>query len=245
MRNIMKSTDKYGGVFIIFVLLLLIPHYTFCDVGSCARHKVHIVFKNNDTLTCYIQLCGYHTKLKYLSEDEILQRMKKRAILDSLTVYRKIQTINYPEANKFWGFKYSAVANEDRVIINVNKILKILKLAVSRCEYGNFEEDDEYLIHFHHKVIEGLSQKDIDLLQKKPYSTVEIKTPGSYDLDVCLNYNKNINEEQLKNLCYLYLQNENDLPHEEFKRLQERHYLETIKKLRTMNIIVVHLFGYC
>ena len=239
----MKFNTKCGLISLIFIAKLCIPFYSYCDVGSCARYKINIIFDDSDSIICYTQLGSYDTNLKYLSEGEILGRMKERAISDSITLFKRIQTLNYPEGNKHYGFKYSAVANEDRVVIDVSKISNIQKLAVSRCEHGNFGENDQYNIHFTSQIIDGLSQEEIDLLQTKPYSIITIGTPGLYDVDVCLNYNKNIDKQQLQKLCNLHLTNEKNLPHREFEQLQTKHYSKTVQKLRSMNIIIIHLYS--
>lgn len=237
-----RSIKNEFGILIIFIVLAT-PFLSLCDIGSCARFKINIVFDDGDSLAGYIQLCGYDA-VKFLSEDEILQRMKHRAISDSITVYKKIQTINYPMCGaKHWGWKFSAVANEDKITIDVNRISKIQKLSVSRCEHGNFEEDDAYLINFTAQIIDDLSQQEIDLLQTKPYSQLIVKDPHAWDKDFCLNYNEDIDEEQLKQLCSLYLEDEKILLSKEFSDLQEQHYSETVKNLRDMSIIVIHIYG--
>lgn len=238
----MKLNPKYGSLLLVFLLTSLIPYGSFGDVGSCARYKINLVFEDGDSLTCYVQLCSYEANLKDLNEDEILQRMK---VSDSVTVYKRIQTISYPEAGTYYGFKYSAAADEDRVRVDVDRITKISKLAVMRCEHGNFGDDDSYLINFTSQIIEGLSQKEIDLLQTKPYSQIVIESPPeSYDIDVCLSYREDIDEEQLEEVCQLYLENEAELPAEEFWHLQKEYYSETVEKLRSMEIIVIHIYGY-
>lgn len=238
----MKYSIKNVGLLIIFIVLTT-PLLSLCDIGSCARYKINIVFDDDDSSTGYIQLCGYDA-VKFLNEDEILQRMKHRAISDSITVYKKIQTINYPIMEpKHWGFKFSAVANEDKITIDVNRISKIQKLSVSRCEHGNFEEDDAYLINFTAQIIDDLSQQEIDLLQTKPYSQLIVNDPHTWDVDYCLNYNEGIDEEQLRQLCSLYSEDEEIPLSKEYSDLREQHYSETVKKLRDMSIIIIHVYG--
>jgi hypothetical protein len=138
------------------------------------------------------------------------------------------------------------VADEDRVVIGVDSVSRVNKLDVSRCEYGNFPEDDHYAIHFTSQVIESLSQREIDLLQKKPYSLVLTgpPDPGALVMDFCLSYNKNIDQKRLKKLCNLYLKNDRKLPRHEFEGLQKKYYEETKRKLKKRNIIVIQLYGY-
>ena len=239
----MKINLKFYIILFIFLLSLFIQDRSSGDVGSCARYKVNLIFDKGDSLVCFIQLTSYDDNLKSLSNEEILKHIKEQYRSDTLTIYKRIQTINYPEGNNYYGFKYSAVANEDRVVVKVNSISRIRKSDVFRCEYGKFPEGDRYGIHFTSQVIEDLSQKEIDLLQTKPYSQINIPSPSQFDVDVCLNYNRNISEELLNKLCDLYLNNEKNLPYKEFEELQKKHYEETKRKLQNRNIIVIHLYG--
>ena len=242
---------KVRLIIISFFLLtvLLVPGYSFSDVGNCARYKLYLIFNNGDSLSCFLQFGGYDSGLKYLSEEEILQRINKFFPSGEITVYKKIQAINYPEQSegqRYYDFKCSAVADSDRVVIGIDSVSRVNKLDVSRCEYGNFPEDDHYAIHFTSQVIESLSQREIDLLQKKPYSLILTgpPDPGALVIDFCLSYNKNIDQKRLKKLCNLYLKNEGKLPRHEFAELQGKYFEEVKRKLKKMNIIVIRLYGY-
>lgn len=245
----MFSKVKLSIISFFLFTNLLAPGYSFSDVGNCARYKLYLIFDSGDSLLCLIQFVGYDVGLKYLNEEEILKRIHESFPTRKITVYKRIQTINFPEQSdgrKYYDFRYSAAADEDRVVIGVDSLSRVRKLEVSRCEFGNFPEGDHYGINYTSQVIEGLSQREIDFLQKKPYSLVQTgpPDPGALVIDYCLSYNKDIGERRLKKLCDLYLKDEGKLPRHEFAELQKKHFEETKKRLKKKNIIVIRLYGY-
>lgn len=248
----MHLNYKFFILILVFTTQSFLPKYSSSDVGSCARYKLNITFNNGDSLECFIQLSDYDANIKDWDEEIIFDRIKQYGKHNNnrITAYKKIQTINYPEGNKYYKYykyKYSAVSDEDKIIVDINQISLIKKLDVSPCECGKFVNIDPYKIHFTTQIIEGLSQKEIDLLQTKPYAQFSFKSPGSYATDVCLNYNKDIDEKTFRKICTpsrLYLKNENNIPYQEFYKLQRIHYLEKVKELRKKNIIVIHFYSY-
>jgi len=244
----MFSKVKLSIISFFLFTSLLAPGCSSSDVGNCARYKLYLIFDSGDSLLCLMQFVDYDVGLKYLNEEEILKRIHGSFPTRKITVYKRIQTINFPEQSngrRYYDFKYSAVSDEDRVVIGADSVSRVRKLDVSRCEYGNFPNDDHYAINYTTQVIEGLSQKEIDFLQKKPYSLVKTGPPGPGEsaIDFCLSYNKNIGEKRLKKLCDLYLRDERKLPRSEFAELQKKYYEEKKKKLKKMDIIVIQLYG--
>lgn len=164
-----------------------------------------------------------------------------------MATYKQIQTINYPEGNKYYQYKYSVASDKDITIIDCNQISSIRKLDVLPCECGKFTNSDSYKIYFTAQIIEGLSQEEINLLQQKPYNQVSFTSPESNDIDYCLNYNKSINKETLKRMCLpsdFYVEEKKDISYEAFEKLQKEYYSKKVKELRKQNIIVLHFYGY-
>lgn len=235
--------------FYIILVLLLLPTYSLTDVGSCARYKLNIILKNGDSLTCFIQISDYDASIKDWQEEKIFKRMKDYAKNkdNKIVAYKKIQSINYPEGNNFYQYKYTVVAEKDVEVIDSNQISSINKLDVTPCECGNFTKGDQYKIHFTAQVIEGLSQEEINLLQQKPYNQVSFTSPESYDTDYCLNYNKSIDKETLKKICSpsdFYMKEKEDISYEDFEKLQKEYYSKKVEELHKQKIIVLHFYGY-
>ena len=176
-------------VFAFFVLGLNVT-FSFCDVGNCVRYKVEIFLNDGSQSTGFIQIASYDPMIErddslfltYLKED--LGRKKQ----ESFTLYKKIQTIEFPKLEyQTYGFKFSAAVKEDIVFINKGKIENIRLLDIYGCEHGDFSgikrrhPKDAFLIHYHHWIIQELTQKEIDMLQTRPAALISRESPLSVE----------------------------------------------------------------
>jgi hypothetical protein len=184
----------------------------YSDVGSCARFKVQVVLKSGNVVNGFVQICGYDEP-QLIKGDSLIERITRVQKTDSIMLYKKIQTVNYPKDPYCFHFRYSAAAIEDRIYMNTNDINNIKILNVMPCEnmdHINYKDSiDLYLINYTSQILDELTQYEINLMQTKPYAINRIYMPCSYSCYLCMNYNSQISDREFKRLCAKYLKNQN------------------------------------
>jgi hypothetical protein len=175
---------------------------------------------------------------------------------NTFTLYKKIQTIEYPKLEfQTYGYKYSAAAKRDIVRVNIDEIKSVHLLDICSCEHGDFSTikrsspKDSFLINYHHWIIEELTQSEIDMLQTKPESLIDRKSPLSMaevDRLYVLSYDKSITASELNQSCSaLYLSDtEEDVPETELLKRKIEHYDKVKNVLRRKKIITFIIKGY-
>jgi len=190
------------GIF-LFVLLHVLPFPARADVGSCVRYKLRLTFTGGEKISGHYLIWNYDFKIDR-SENEILQFLQADP---NATLYKRIQTIEYPRLNPAHtnAFKYSAAADSDRVEVDAKKIVKIEVLGHTPCEHTSITDKEYlYLVGIYPLVVEGLKQSEIDLLQNKPFQAAscdrfkEEHYPVSVEI---LSYNPSIPEKAIKERC--------------------------------------------
>jgi hypothetical protein len=162
----------------------------------------------------------------------LLNRLKGKATSGNIELYSRIQTINYPQGNKYYEFKYSAATPSDKIKIDINQISRIRILKIAQCESGKFKAND-FHINFTTQIIDDLTQKEIDYLQEKPVSLLKFNVPDTYDSVFCLNYDKSMSNKKFTSLCNQYL-----------KGKDKRIYEQSKSILRDSNIVSLYLAGH-
>ena len=245
-------------IVLAFIVLAFNVTFSFCDVGNCVRYKVELFLNDGSQLTGYIQIASYDPMIElddslfltYLKED--LGRKKQ----ESFTLYKKIQTIEFPKLEyQSYGFKFSAAVKEDIVVVNSGKIENIRLLDICGCEHGDFSgikrrnPKDAFLINYHHWIIEELTQSEIDMLQTKPELMISRESPlsvGDIDRLFVLCYDESVSESELNDLSSgLYLNISFDKsPGKEIYERRIEHYNKVKKDLRSKKIITLIIKGY-
>ena len=247
----------FGIVFPVITFAFSVP-LSFCDVGNCVRYKVELFLNDGSQLTGFIQIASYDPMIElddslfltYLKED--LERRK----LESFTLYKKIQTIEFPKLEyQTYGFKFSAAIKEDIAVIKVERIKSIHLLDICGCEHGDFSEikrrnpKDAFLINYHHWIIGELTQSEIDMLQTKPEVMITRESPLSVegiDRLFVLCYDESVSESKLNELSSrLYLKiSDVKVPQEDLYERKIEHYYKIKENLRRQRIITLIIKGY-
>jgi hypothetical protein len=214
----------------VTLLLSSATQRAFAEVGSCARYKINILLANSTLLDGYIHFVDYGS-VETFNEEQLLNRLKGKATSGNIKLYSRIQTINYPQGNKHYEFKYSAATPSDKIIIDINQISRIRILKIAQCESGKFKAND-FNIKFTTQIIDDLTQKEIDYLQEKPVSLLKFNVPDTYDSVFCLNYDKSMSNNKFTSLCNQYL-----------KGKDKRIYEQSKSILRDSNIVSLYLAG--
>lgn len=248
----------YFEIVFAFILLALNVTFSFCDVGNCVRYEVELFLNDGSQLTGFIQIASYDPMIEfddslfwtYLKED---LRKKKQ---ESFTLYKKIQTIEFPKLEyQTYGFKFSAAVKEDIAFIHSGKIENIRLLDICGCEHGDFSEikrrnpKDAFLINYHHWIIEELTQREIDMLQTKPELMISRESPlsvGGIDRLFVLCYDESVSESELNVLSSRLYLNISDakIPEKELYERKIEHYNKVKKELRSQKIITLIIKGY-
>jgi hypothetical protein len=257
LLNKNKKNHFFGIVVAVIAFAFNVP-LSYCDVGNCVRYKVELFLNDGSQLTGFIQIASYNPMidlddslfLTYLKED--LERKK----LESFTLYKKIQTIEFPKLEyQTYGFKFSSALKEDIAVIKVERIKNIHLLDICGCEHGDFSEikrrnpKDAFLINYHHWIIEELTQSEIDMLQAKPELMINRESPLSVegiDRLFVLCYDESVSESKLNELSSRLYLNISDVKVSQ-KDLYERkieHYLKVKENLRRKKIITLIIKGY-
>ena len=143
------------------MLLLIIFNKTNASMANIARYKISITLNNSDTIICFIQFADYNEKIYELNEKEIYTKLKSNNII---SLYKRIQTINYPKGHlNIKEYKYPAAALSDIVEIDTRKIKKIEKISVFKngeyIDKNNRDESDSSVILFTYQIIEICQEK--------------------------------------------------------------------------------------
>jgi len=221
----------YKTILLLIAFLNLTISLGYADMGSCALYKVDISLKNSQTLTGTIKWLDSDEDIYKIESDQLLEKIKR--LSTKTIVYKKIQYLNFPTVKYPTGtkLKYSAAAKSDVIEIQNSNVKSVKILSASPCGM-----ERQIII---------LPQDSIDVLKLKPLSIVQI-TPNyeTYDVDICLNYNANISQEELKSKCAsLYVKDWKDKGTLESTRERERHYLKIENDLVKQKIIVIHVAG--
>jgi hypothetical protein len=244
----------------LFVVILSVFHltYSFCDVGSCVRYKVEIIFNDGSQQTGYIQIASFDPMLELNNElfFAYLRKDAERRNLDSFTLYKGIQTIEFPRLeSQTFGFKYSAAVKEDIFSVDPEEMKGIHLHEICPCEHGDISElktrrpEDVFLIHYHHWVIEELTQVEIDLLQTEPVFTIDRESPLSVegiDRLYVFCYDPSILESDFNRLAsglYSNLSSDKESPQKSWEE-NIRHYKQVKEELRKKKIIALIVRGY-
>ena len=248
----------FKGIAFIVSLLVLNLSYSSGDVGSCVRYKVELQTHNNTQFIGFIQIHSFDPFVE-ISDLHFFDYLKKdlaKKNLDTFTLYKNIQTIEYPKLkSQTYGFKYSASSQRDIVEVNIDKIKSIHLLDIGPCEHGDFSSikrnspRDNFLVNYHHWIIEELTQSEINMLQTKPQLLISRESPLSmneWDRMYVLCYDKFITESELNQLCSgLYLSvSEDAVPEIELSERRINHYNRVKNELRGKKIITLIIKGY-
>ncbi|MBN2406450.1 MAG: hypothetical protein JXJ19_02025 [Elusimicrobia bacterium] len=239
----LKNFFKFSCTFLFFYILSSASCYPE-ELGYCGRLKVRLTLKSNKTVEGYTNLtAGTLDKLTSYNDSGILQELKKNS---RITLYTKLQTVNYPDLYPADEYKFTVCADSDKLVIDTGQITKAEKLELTSCETGIFPEMLKYRIHYTSEVIDTLTQKEIDTLQGKPFSETMVGFFAPYDNKrhnyACLNYNKDISETQLKQLCSpdtFFFKFDNKTSNEAMRIKQEQYFAELKRDLNKKNIIIV------
>jgi hypothetical protein len=218
-----------------------------------------VLFLNDGSqFTGFIQIASYDPMIElddslfltYLKED--LGRKKQ----ESFTLYKRIQTIEFPKLEyQSYGFKFSAALKEDIVFINSGKIESIRLLDICGCEHGDFSEikrrhpKDTFLINYHHWIIQELTQTEIDMLQARPAVLISRESPlsvGGIDRLFVLCYDESVSESKLNELSSRLYLNISDVqvPQKDLYERKIEHYNKVKENLRKEKIITLIIKGY-
>ena len=245
-------------IVLALIVLALNVTFSFCDVGNCVRYEVELFLNDGNQLTGFFQIASYDPMIElddslfltYLKED--LGRKKQ----ESFTLYKKIQTIEFPKLEyQTYGFKFSAAVKEDIAFINSGKIENIRLLDICGCEHGDFSEikrrnpKDTFLINYHHWIIEELTQSEIDMLQTKPELMINRESPlsvGGIDRLFVLCYDESVSESKLNELSSRLYLNISDVkvPQKDLYERKIEHYNKVKENLRRKKIITLIIKGY-
>jgi hypothetical protein len=253
-----NKTILYFEIVFAFIVFSLNVTFSFCDVGNCVRYEVELFLDDGSQLTGFIQIASYDPMIElddslfsaYLKED--LRRKKQ----ESFTLYKKIQTIEFPKLEyQTYGFKFSAAVKEDIAFVNSGKIENIRLLDICGCEHGDFSEikrrtpKDAFLINYHHWIIDELTQSEIDMLQTKPELMISRESPlsvGDIDRLFVLCYDESVSESELNELGSRLFLNISDVkvPQKDLYEKRIQHYNKVKEELRKKKIIAVIIKGY-
>ncbi len=257
LLNKNKKNHFFGIVVAVIAFAFNVP-LSFCDVGNCVRYEVELFLNDGSQLTGFIQIASYDPMIElddslfwtYLKQD--LERKKQ----ESFALYKKIQTIEFPKLEyQTYGFKFSVAVKEDIAFIHSGKIENIRLLDICGCEHGDFSEikrrtpKDAFLIHYHHWIIEELTQSEIDMLQTKPELMISRESPlsvGDVDRLFVLCYDESVTESELNDLSSRLFMNISDVkvPQKDLYERKIEHYLKVKENLRRQKIITLIIKGY-
>jgi hypothetical protein len=219
------------------------------DMGNCVRYKA-LIFLNDETeVTGWFQSESFDMVLDKDNGAAVLKYLKEYQ--RELSIYKRIQTINFPKLpnTRNFGFKLSAAAIQDTQKFPISDILGLRILEIHPCEY--FEKwpetqskADRFYNRYHHWIINGLTQDEIDRLQTKPIHLMYIRCPfDEYDGVHVLSYNPSLSKEEVRRLSLGVWTGKQPGNQEEVKKEQE-HYERVKNQLRQKNITVIHLRQY-
>jgi hypothetical protein len=253
-----KKRILFNGIAFVVSLLVLNLIDSFCDVGNCVRYKVELRTYDNAQLIGFIQIFSYDPMVEIddLVFFDYLKKDLAKKNQDTFTLYKKIQTIEYPKLEfQTYGFKYSATSKRDILEVNIETIKSIQLLDIGPCEHGDFSSikrsspKDNFLINYFHWIIEELTQDEIDMLQTKPEFLIGRESPLSMngvDRLFVLCYDKSMTESELNQLCSgLYFSVADDaVPEKELFERKINHYNKVKNDLRRKKIITLIVKGY-
>ena len=257
LSNRAKRILFFGIVFAV-IFFVFFRNDSFCDVGSCVRYKVELVLNDGSLLTGYVQIVAFDPMIELDNElfFAYLRKDVERRNLDSFTLYKRIQTIEFPRLeSQTFGFKYSAAVKEDIFSVDPEEIKGIHLHELCPCEHGDISElktrrpEDVFLIHYHHWVIEELTQVEIDLLQTEPVFTIDRESPLSVegiDRLYVFCYDPSIPESEFNRLAsglYSNLSSDKESPQKSWQE-KIRHYKQVKEELRKKKIIALIVRGY-
>jgi hypothetical protein len=230
----------------------------FCDVGNCVRYKVDVGFENGGLLTGFNQVVSYEPLIE--TDDALflayLKKDLERRNSESFLLYKRIQTIEFPRlGSQTHGFKYSAAVKKDIVSVKLEDVKEIQLHEICPCEHGDFSELkprpplDKFLIHYHHWIIEELTQGEIDLLQTEPAYMIDRESPLSpegIDRLVVFCYDPSITEAEFAQLASEFYSSLSSDQESRQKTWEEKIqcYEREKEKLRKKKIIVLTIKGY-
>jgi len=188
-------------------LLLFLTGYAFGDVGSSAFFKLKMIHEDGSFKQGYVQYWGYE-RIQDLQTDSLFTLLFRNNYRDSITIYTRIQTVNYPEHDKI---KYVVVASEDRYRFKTTDIVRIAILNISPCEkLIKPGKHDPFIVSVSANIIDHLTQHEVDMMQRKPLSSYAITRTDLSGQLVFLNYNPGLNRSMFIKKCIVFNDSFND-----------------------------------
>lgn len=225
------------------------------DSGTCALYKCKVTLNNQDTLIGYFQITGRDNQSS--NEEDFFRYIKSQFVDENsstISLYLKIQTIEYPKYKWSNNIKYSAVAIEDQKLIEISNIQSLGIIEMTSCECVKKEgatnydySKSDFVIQYYHPLIKSITQKEIDLLNSKKPKHTNFVQVDSADTDVILtlNYSTNLDQVSFDNLSNkLKFAKENNQSWEDYSRKREKHIKEIQELLRKKGIIIIQLITY-
>jgi len=175
--------NRFVGKLFLGIAICLALHAfpTTAKAGySCHLYRANIILKNGATIYGFFWFLSGGEPYRTGTE---IQDFMKREQMTSLTIYRKLQTLRYPQRQIF------AAVPKDIVEVRTSNIRTIEYLSSLDCLSESWTQE-----------ILSLPQKAINFLQKAPFASVEAPT-YDFSVEVCLSYNKQVGKSELRRVC--------------------------------------------
>jgi len=240
----------------IFISILILISTIFsanADVGSCAIYKCIISLDNKTTVEGYFQ---FWVPIEPTTiGNELLNQIKKRTINQNdptISFYSKIQSIKYLRRKNSETFIYTAAAIKDTRLIKVKSIQSIQIIQTNSCECFSDEKGNPnysksiFDIRQYHKIIDDLTQYEIDLLNFSEPIFKKSVSGSDIDGSIVINYNPKIEKVEFEKLTTLLsIKKRDNQSWVEYNKMFEDNYNKVRTKLRKKGIIVIKLMSYC
>jgi hypothetical protein len=152
-------------------------------------------------------------------------------------------------------YKAELTFDDGRQLSGFIQIASLRVLETCLCEHGDFSEiktprpEDLFLIHYHHWIIEELTQDEIDLLQTEPVFMIDRESPitvEGIDRLVVFCYDPSLSESEFNRLAsgfYSDLSSEKESSQKSWEE-KIRHYKQVKEELRKKKIITLIIRSY-
>ena len=195
------------------LILLLLYNFVYSsrpkDLGVCIRYQVKIVSSENEIKEGVFEHVTFHPTFKF-SGSEFREFIDSVAYGDTLTLYRKIHQLAYPN-DYHEGINcipnLYAIAQEDAVKIPCTEMSEAHLESYEPCDNWTSNDERAGFSFNGMSTINELTKEEIILLQQKPEASYQFWYPdsedqfyfgyGSYQM---LSYNKEIGMKILENM---------------------------------------------
>ncbi|NOQ25807.1 MAG: hypothetical protein GQ564_10640 [Bacteroidales bacterium] len=222
--------------FCVLTLFFFINFNIYAGGFQCIKYEIEFTLINGSTIKGYYPT-GNYEKMFDFDDVSFLDMIKhfKTSINDSITIYKEIVLISYPEIEVFnkadCRFKLNTSYPENVVTLDIDDIISLRIIETSHCSICDGE--NYYWNGISPNVITELSEEEINLLIDKEPNNVYIfwYEELEYTNYYALSYDNDINKENLQNIC------------ESLKSEYNYHYYEKLKEtLKEKNIILLRIF---